>query len=179
MLVPVSTPLQVHHLVEEALSQRAEPSAIEVDLPTPVGAGRPGAQPPGSVAVLLEGGAVDVAGRAEQVAKALGDTATVTPTAPRWWGRYPFGREDVALRITVAIADLHAAVYALRDATGASVPVRGSAGRGHRARGAAGNPDGRAGRGDTGRGPRRAAGPGRPVRGDRGALADQHEHRHG
>ncbi|MET8151407.1 FAD-binding oxidoreductase [Actinoplanes sp. NPDC049668] len=130
VLVPVSTPLQVHHLVEEALSQRAEPSAIEVDLPTPAGGGRPGAQPPGSVAVLLEGGAVDVAGRAEQVAKALGDTATVTPTAPKWWGRYPFGREDVALRITVAIADLHAAVYALRDATGESVPVRGSAGRG-------------------------------------------------
>jgi glycolate oxidase FAD binding subunit len=131
VLVPVSTPLQVHHLVEEALAQRADPSAIEVDLPGPaVVGGRATAQPPGSVAVLLEGGATDVADRAQQVAKSLGAAATVSATAPRWWGRYPFEREDVALRITVAIADLHAAVYALRDATGAGVPVRGSAGRG-------------------------------------------------
>ena len=38
--------------------------------------------------------------------------------------------DDVALRLTVASADLHAAVYALRDAAGGAVPVRGSAGVG-------------------------------------------------
>jgi glycolate oxidase FAD binding subunit len=130
VLVPVTTPLQVQHLVEEALAQRAEPSAIEVDLPTQAAAGRATTRPPGSLAVLLEGGAADAVDRAEQVAKSLGTAATVSPTAPKWWGRYPFGREDVALRISVGIADLHAAVYALRDATGESVPVRGSAGRG-------------------------------------------------
>ncbi|AGZ38541.1 FAD-binding oxidoreductase [Actinoplanes friuliensis] len=126
--VPVSTPLQVHNLVAQILAQRAEPSAIEVDLPTP--AGRMISQPPGSVAVLLEGTPADATERAEQVAKSLGDAASVTPTAPRWWGRYPFSRGDVALRISVPIADLHSAVYALRDAAGMPVPVRGSAGSG-------------------------------------------------
>jgi glycolate oxidase FAD binding subunit len=125
VLVPVSTPLQVHQLVEAALAQRVTPSAIEADLPVPAGA-RTG----GQLAVLLEGEAAEVGERAEQLARALDDSATVTPTAPRWWGRYPFGRDDVALRIAVPGPDLHAAVYALRDVTGMAVPVRGSAGMG-------------------------------------------------
>lgn len=45
-------------------------------------------------------------------------------------GGYPFGPGDTALRIEVPINDLHAAVYALRDAAGTPVPVRGSAGAG-------------------------------------------------
>ena len=65
--------------------------------------------------------------RAVRLATALGAGATVSEIAPRWWGRYPFDRRDVALRISVRVADLHAAVYALRDAAGAPVPVRGSA----------------------------------------------------
>ncbi len=127
--LPVSTPLQVHDLVEATLAQQARPSAIEVDLPVP-GGDRATTQPPGALAVLLEGAEADATERARQVATVLGDPATISPTAPRWWGRYPFGRADVALRIAVPMADLHAAVYALRDAAGMAVPVRGSAGTG-------------------------------------------------
>jgi glycolate oxidase FAD binding subunit len=126
--IPVSTPLQVHNLVEETLAQQAEPSAIEVDLPTT--SPRSTEQPPGSVAVLVEGGPVSVRERGARLAAALGGDAVVTGAAPDWWGRYPFGSGDVALRLAVSIADLHAAVYALRDATGTAVPIRGSAGTG-------------------------------------------------
>jgi glycolate oxidase FAD binding subunit len=127
--IAVSTPLQVHNLVEEALAQQIQPSGIEVDLPT-AATGRTTEQPPGYLAVLIEGAEADVDQRASRLAKALGDTAAISDLAPAWWGRYPFGRTDVALRISVQIADLHAAVYALRDAAGAPVPVRGSAGVG-------------------------------------------------
>lgn len=127
--VPVSTPLQVHNLVDETLAQHVDPSAIEVDLPTPASP-RTTEQPPGSLAVLVEGGPVSVRERSTRLAAALGGDAAVTGTAPPWWGRYPFGPGDVALRLAVSIADLHAAVYALRDATGAAVPIRGSAGTG-------------------------------------------------
>jgi glycolate oxidase FAD binding subunit len=127
--VPVSTPLQVHNLVEETLAQGLDVSAVEVDLPTPVVA-RTVEQPPGSLAVLVEGDLASVEARARQVSRALGAGALVTGTAPPWWGRYPFGPADVAVRISVRIADLHAAVYALADAAGGPVPVRGSAGVG-------------------------------------------------
>jgi glycolate dehydrogenase FAD-binding subunit len=126
--VPVSTPLQVHNLVEAALDLDLDPSAIEVDLPVP--GARPTAQPPGTLAVLLEGDTSGIAGRAARVAEAAGTQAAVSDTAPAWWGRYPFGPSEVALRISVPIADLHAAVYALSDAAGGPVPVRGSAGVG-------------------------------------------------
>jgi glycolate oxidase FAD binding subunit len=128
--IPVSTPLQVYNLVEEALAQdELQPSAIEVDLPAPGGERRT-EQPPGSLATLIEGDEADVQRRAGQLTEVFGATAATSGTAPGWWGRYPFGPKDVALRISVRIEDLHAAVYALRDALGASVPIRGSAGVG-------------------------------------------------
>jgi len=126
--VAVSTPLQVYNLVDEALALELEPSAVEVDLPTPA-PGRTGEQPTGSIVVLLEGDADgDVVDRSARLARALG--GEVSGTAPAWWGRYPFGPKDVALRISVHIEDLHAAVYALRDAARGAVPIRGSAGVG-------------------------------------------------
>jgi glycolate oxidase FAD binding subunit len=127
--VAVSTPLQVYNLVEETLAQDLAPSAIEVDLPTPSGA-RTTERPPGTLAILLEGDRSAVADRANRLAKAIGDAAITAETAPAWWGRYPFGPSDVALRISVGIEDLHAAVYALSDAAGRQVPIRGSAGVG-------------------------------------------------
>jgi glycolate oxidase FAD binding subunit len=129
VVAAVSTPLQVHNLVEETLAQEVQPSAIEVDLPTPSGP-RTTEQPPGSLAVLLEGDPAAVDERADRLAAELGEGVTISEIAPHWWGRYPFGPADVALRISVPIADLHAAVYALRDATRGPVPVRGSAGIG-------------------------------------------------
>ncbi len=126
---PVWTPLQVHNLVAQTLDAEVTPSAIEVDLPAQVASGL-AQQRPGALGVLLEGGPVAVRERAARLAAELGQEASVAGVPPAWWGRYPFGPDDVVLRLTVAIADLHAAVYALRDALGGPVPVRGSAGAG-------------------------------------------------
>ncbi|MEJ3748362.1 FAD-binding oxidoreductase [Actinomycetes bacterium KLBMP 9797] len=126
----VWTPLEVHDLVEVIVADPVPTAALEVDLP----ASRPTAVPQrrgrGTLAVLLEGSRDAVAERAGRVATLLGGDAQVRAGAPTWWGRYPFGPGDIAVRITVPTADLHAAVYALRDAAGQAVPVRGSAGVG-------------------------------------------------
>ncbi|SCG47584.1 glycolate oxidase FAD binding subunit [Micromonospora inositola] len=150
---PVWTPLEVHDLVRAVLAARLDPAAVELDLPVPVPLprrrvhpdhpsvrGRPdhpsiarrsaGPAAAGSLVVLLEGGPADVAERAERLVAVLGPETVVGHAAPDWWGRYPFGPGETALRIDVPINDLHAAVYALRDAAGAPVPVRGSAGIG-------------------------------------------------
>ncbi|RQW95928.1 FAD-binding oxidoreductase [Micromonospora chalcea] len=146
---PVWTPLEVHDLVRAVLASGVGPAAVELDLPVPVPlprrripathpsvinrpdhpavTGRPAA---GSLVVLLEGGPADVTERAERLTAVLGAPAMVSHHAPEWWGRYPFAPGDTALRIEVPINDLHAAVYALRDAAGTPVPVRGSAGGG-------------------------------------------------
>ncbi|MFI5835196.1 FAD-binding oxidoreductase [Micromonospora sp. NPDC051300] len=146
---PVWTPLEVHDLVRAVLAAEVAPAAVELDLPVPVPlprrripashpsvAGRPdhpavtGRPAAGSLVVLLEGGPSDVIERAERLTAVLGGEAVVNQHAPEWWGRYPFAPGDTALRIEVPAGDLHAAVYALRDAAGAPVPVRGSAGVG-------------------------------------------------
>ncbi|MFC0097594.1 FAD-binding oxidoreductase [Micromonospora marina] len=146
---PVWTPLEVHDLVRVVLAAGVDPAAVELDLPVPVPlprrrippthpsvvnrpdhpavTGRPAA---GGLVMLLEGGPADVIERAERLTAVLGAEAMVSHHAPEWWGRYPFAPGDTALRIEVPIGDLHAAVYALRDAAGAPVPVRGSAGSG-------------------------------------------------
>ncbi|PWR16925.1 FAD-binding oxidoreductase [Micromonospora sicca] len=150
---PVWTPLEVHDLVRAVLAARLDPAAVELDLPVPVPLprrrvhpdhpsvlGRPdhpsiarrsvGPAAAGSLVVLLEGGPADVAERVERLVGLLGPEAVAGHAAPEWWGRYPFGPGETALRIEVPINDLHAAVYALRDAAGSAVPVRGSAGIG-------------------------------------------------
>jgi glycolate oxidase FAD binding subunit len=127
--VPVPNPLQMRYAVEETLEQDVQPSAIEVDLPTQL-TPHPAGRPPGTLAILLEGATASVDARAARLAAAIGDEAEVSEIAPRWWGRYPFGAYEIALRVSVAIEDLHAAVYALSDAAGRPVPVRGSAGIG-------------------------------------------------
>ncbi|MFG1675067.1 FAD-binding oxidoreductase [Micromonospora sp. NPDC049282] len=146
---PVWTPLEVHDLIRAVLAADVGPAAVELDLPVPVPlprrripashpsvAGRPhhpavtGRPAAGSLVVLLEGGPSDVVERAERLTAVLGAEAVVNHHAPEWWGCYPFAPGDTALRIEVPAGDLHAAVYALRDAAGAPVPVRGSAGVG-------------------------------------------------
>ncbi|MFR9777767.1 FAD-binding oxidoreductase [Micromonospora sp. MS34] len=150
---PVWTPLEVHDLVRAVLAAGLDPAAVELDLPVPLPLPRRRVHPAhpsvvhrpdhpavtgrstrpaaaGSLVVLLEGGPAHVAERAGRLVELLGDEAAVSHAAPEWWGRYPFGPGDTALRVEVPINDLHAAVYALRDAAGAPVPVRGSAGVG-------------------------------------------------
>ncbi|WP_083971104.1 FAD-binding oxidoreductase [Actinoplanes awajinensis] len=118
---PVTTPAAVADLVEQAVIQRLQPSAIEVDLP---GAGH------GTVAVLLEGDTESVATRAEKLAQVWGAEAVLAQEGPPWWGRYPFGPADVALRISVRPDGLQAVAYALRDLCGTPVTLRGSAAMG-------------------------------------------------
>ena len=138
---PVWTPLEVHDLIRAVFAARLDPAAIELDLPAgakdrpqwdrraaamarhPSMTGRSPASPAGagSLVVLLEGGPSDVAERSDRLVSLLGSRATVARSAPSWWRSYPFAPGDTALRLEV---------YALRDAAGAPVPVRGSAGLG-------------------------------------------------
>ncbi|MBB5829476.1 FAD-binding oxidoreductase [Micromonospora carbonacea] len=150
---PVWSPLEVDDLVREVLAARLDPAAVELDLPARANRVRPPLPPDspealararhpamfrrtvtpagaGSLTVLLEGGPADVAERADGLRGLLGGEAKTESSAPQWWRRYPFGPGETALRIEVPVSDLHAAVYALRDAAGGPVPVRGSAGQG-------------------------------------------------
>jgi glycolate oxidase FAD binding subunit len=111
--VTVGSPLEMRDRVEQALDEHPALAALEVDLP---------GDRPGTLAALFEDA------DAEALAQAWGTMST--PIAPPWWGRYPFGRSEVALRVSTPVFDLAAAVYALGDATGGPVPVRGSAGLG-------------------------------------------------
>jgi glycolate oxidase FAD binding subunit len=117
----VATPLRVLDLVAAATTGDPLLSAVELDLP-----GRSA----GTLAALFEGTEAEVIAAADRLAAAWGAGAVTTPIAPRWWGRYPFGRSDVALRLSLPAADLPSALYTLGDAAGAPVPVRGSAGLG-------------------------------------------------
>lgn len=103
----------------------------------PAGSGRPGPSagrptPPsvGDLVVLLEGGPADVAERARRLVGLLDGGATCDDSPPDWWREYPFRTDDIALRVEVPLTDLYAAIYALRDAFGVPVPVRGSVGLG-------------------------------------------------
>lgn len=109
---PVPSPLQVAKLAAEAATHQAD--AIEADLP---------ADAPGTISALFE----------DADAARLAASWGVAPTtvAPPWWGQYPFTRDDIALRVSVAPEDLAATLYTLSDAAGRPVPTRGSAGLGN------------------------------------------------
>jgi glycolate oxidase FAD binding subunit len=122
----VRSPLEVSELTTALLRSALEPAAIEVDLPAALY--RPG--PLGELSVLVEGTPGFVADRGQAIARLLANGATAQETPPDWWGRYPFSPDDLALQVDAPVTDMHAALYALRDATGAPVPVRGSIGSG-------------------------------------------------
>jgi glycolate oxidase FAD binding subunit len=109
---PVPSPLRVAELAAEAGSHSV--SAIEADLP---------ADGTGTISALFEDADAD------RLAASWG--VPVAPVAPSWWGQYPFGRGDIVLRVSVAPSDLAATLYALGDAAGLGVPVRGSAALGN------------------------------------------------
>lgn len=110
-------------------ARAAHPAGSARSGPT-VRPGRSGPPSAGDLVVLLEGGPADVAERTRHLTGLFGGTATVADSPPDWWRRYPFRPDDIALRVDVPLTDLHAAIYALRDAVGAPVPVRGSVGLG-------------------------------------------------
>jgi glycolate oxidase FAD binding subunit len=130
----VHQPAEVVTLVGDLLATQLTPTAVEVDLPSlqvvprqrdgqPTAAG-------GRLAVLFEGSAGGVPVRCAAATALLGGDASTVDTPPEWWGRYPFGPDEVALRIAVPPAELDTATHALRDAAGIPFPVRGSAGAG-------------------------------------------------
>ncbi|HLL65144.1 MAG TPA: FAD-binding oxidoreductase [Micromonosporaceae bacterium] len=114
----VRTPLEMHQLTSLLLAAPVPPTAVEINLPR------------GELTVLVEGLVDDVTRRTRAAHRLLGGDASAAHRPPAWWGRYPFGADDIALRLAVPFTDLHAAIYALRDAAGMSVPVRGTAGSG-------------------------------------------------
>ncbi|MBO0870111.1 MAG: FAD-binding oxidoreductase [Micromonosporaceae bacterium] len=131
----VHQPGEVVTLVGELLATQLAPTAVEVDLPSfPVVPkqrdGQRSAGTSGRLAVLFEGSAQGVPARCAAATALLGGDASIVDSAPEWWGRYPFGPDEVALRIAVPPADLDTATLALRDAAGIPFPVRGSAGAG-------------------------------------------------
>ena len=129
----VHNPAEVAGLVSDLLDSTLAPTAIEVDLPPLPVLPRQrdgGPIPGGQLAVLFEGSVAGLPARCEAAEALLrGDVSTVDKV-PAWWGRYPFSATDVALRLSVPVAGLATALYALRDATGVPFPVRGSAGVG-------------------------------------------------
>jgi len=131
----VRSPMEAHELLQELIDSPVTPAAIEIDLPNPGGGTRratAGArrEPGGTLAVLLEGSESGVTARAEQTRRLLGGDTAAAPEPPPWWGHYPFGQGDVALKLAAPVADLYAAMYALHDAFGGTVPIRGSVGVG-------------------------------------------------
>ncbi len=130
---PVATPRDVQELTYALLASSFAPVAIECDLPgsaagTRWSAGGGAEARTGELAALVEG--ASATSRAQAIARILGGGATVADTPPEWWGRYPFDGSDVALKISAPSNELFAVIYALRDAAGVPVPVRGSAGVG-------------------------------------------------
>jgi glycolate oxidase FAD binding subunit len=133
----VQTPGELGELITDLTDATLEPTAIEEDLPPyrphPIPRQRNGGVPPptaGQLAVLFEGSPVGVPARCQSAVEMLGGDASIVDEQPSWWGQYPFGPGDIALRLCVPAADLYAVIYALRDVAGIPVPVRGSAGIG-------------------------------------------------
>jgi glycolate oxidase FAD binding subunit len=102
------------------LASQTVPSAVEVDWPAEGGA---------TVAVLLEGTEEGVVARSETV-RLLLDTAIADSEPPQWWGNYPFGADDVGLKLTCAVGglgDLLDATRAAAERHDVALHVRGTA----------------------------------------------------
>jgi len=119
----VESPAEAADVVGAVARSRLVPSAIEVDLTGSAG----------TLCVLVEGSRSGVAERSAAVAALLGGGeagAEVSAAEPEWWGRYPFGPGDVALKLAVPLRMLATALEALVELCGAQASVRGSAGSG-------------------------------------------------
>ncbi len=126
----VRTPAEVRDLSVRIAEANLGPVAIEVECPPPENARRRGESErprlvPGtdSMVLLLEGPAEAVAARADRAVAVLGNGTRVDRTPPDWWGRYPFGADDVGLQVVTPVGQLFGPVYSLRDAA-RDLPVR-------------------------------------------------------
>lgn len=126
LIRPVSSPAEVRELSKAIKQEQLAPAAMEVECPVPENARyRPlrTTPEPDSMVLLLEGPTDGVADRVDRGLALLGDDARATETPPRWWGRYPFGDDDVALQVVTPPGHLFGPVYSLRDAA-REAPVR-------------------------------------------------------
>ncbi|QRP50347.1 FAD-binding oxidoreductase [Amycolatopsis sp. FDAARGOS 1241] len=124
VVIPVDSVGVAYERLRRVLHAQLVPNAVELDRP---------AGATGALAVLVEGIPQGVAGRVEKFLDLLGNGAEAQETAPEWWGRAPWQRGDVALRLTHQITGLPALLNALDEQArrhGLPVPVRGSAGVG-------------------------------------------------
>lgn len=129
---PVSQPMHVGDLLAEIEAANVASAAIELDLPgIRMGAVVPGQRhATGALSVLFEGSEASVLDRSRDLANRLGSRAHLSGQMPQWWGRYPFRPGEIAVRLNTPDGQLHLICYALADAAGAPVPVRGSLGAG-------------------------------------------------
>lgn len=129
---PVSQPMHVGDLLEEIETANVASAAIELDLPgIRMGAVVPGQRhATGALSILFEGSEASVLDRSRDLANRLGQRSHLTNQMPQWWGRYPFRPGEIAVRLNAPDGQLHLICYALADAAGAPVPVRGSLGAG-------------------------------------------------
>ena len=124
VVVPVGSAVGAHAVVQQVVHSQLVPSAVELDRP---------ADGPATVAVLVEGTEVGVAGRVEGLVALLGQQATVHDRAPGWWGQAPWAPGDVGVKLTHEIAGLPRLLHAVDAAAavhGVRVSVRGAAGFG-------------------------------------------------
>ncbi|MEV6904897.1 FAD-binding oxidoreductase [Amycolatopsis sp. NPDC051372] len=124
VVVPVDSTGVAYERLRRVLHTQLVPNAVELDRP---------AGATGTLAVLVEGIAQGVAGRVAKFLELLGDGAEPCDAAPEWWGRAPWRRGDVALRLTHRITGLPALLNALDEQArrhGVPVSARGSAGVG-------------------------------------------------
>lgn len=121
----VGSPLEVGHLLAAVQSCGVSPSAIELDLPAPVG-DRIGQS--GSLTVLIEGSMASATDRAGTLADAFGPGARFSDVSPDGWGRYPWHNGDIAVRLDAPGDALAAVAYAMRETANAPLAIRGSLG---------------------------------------------------
>lgn len=130
---PVGQPLHLAELRDDILAANLAPAALEIDLPGmrrgAVVSGQRFAT--GALSVLFEGSSANVLDRCRELSRRLADDRPhQTSQPPPWWGRYPFRSGEIAVRLHTPDGQLYSVCYALADAVGTPVPVRGSVGSG-------------------------------------------------
>lgn len=132
--MPVSQPVHMAELRDEIMAAGLSPVAVEIDVPgMRRGAAVPGQRfATGAMSVLFEGSEASVTDRVRELSRRLEhDRPHPQDHPPAWWGRYPFRAGEIAVRLHTPDGRLHSVCYALADAVGSPVPVRGSVGSGH------------------------------------------------
>ncbi|MGA3352605.1 MAG: FAD-binding oxidoreductase [Acidimicrobiales bacterium] len=115
----VSSDDEVVRAIAAVTSSRIVPAALEID--------RPATGAPTELSVLVEGVAVGVERRGEEVARLLGGEVTISPSPPSWWAALPGA---TTVKIATTVSELPAVLSAIGErgsSRGAEPSLRGSA----------------------------------------------------